>query len=260
MSDARAKPVAAVVSALRSAGRSERALAIAGAAVVAVVLLVTVALPYVKTKHLIALEVPQPYPLLETSLVELSPRQQGCADEIGLLPGLQTAEMRIGTFGKRPAPLELTLSAPGYREEVSVPAGTYKDNGFIHVPFRGPPQPLDGSVCLINQGHVRVAAYAAAEISKSRSTTLVSGKLWPSNFDLAFYARRPESLIEAKGAILKRALLFHAHVGINLLRLLVVLFVFGVPLASLAAITITSARRRDGDARAPGGHSGASVS
>jgi hypothetical protein len=254
MSNARAKSFAAAVSALRSAARSERVLALAGAAVAAVALLFTVALPYVKTKQRVAVEVPQPYPLFETSLVELSPRQHGCADEIGLLPGLQVAEMRIGTYGKPTAPLALTLTGAGYREDVPVPADAYHDNGLLGVTFKGPPRPLAGTVCLINRGHVRVAAYAAAEISKSRSTTLVDGKLWPSNFDLAFYGMRPESLAEAKGAILKRALLFHAHVGINLLRLLVVLFAFGVPLACLAAITTTSSRRRDDSA---GAHSAA---
>jgi hypothetical protein len=259
MSDARAARTAAA-SALRSAARSERALTIAGAAVVAVVLLVTLMLPYAQEKHRIATEVPQPYPLYETSLVELRPRQQGCEDQIGLLPGLQVAQMRIGTFGKRPAPLEFSLLAQGYREAVPVPANTYNDNGLLQVPFKGPPKPLEGSVCVANRGEVNVALYAAADITKSRSTTLVAGRPWPSNFDLAFYADRKESLIEAKGAILKRALLFHAHVGINLLRLLVLLFLLGLPLASLAALIAPSARRRDArDTRAPEAQGAASA-
>jgi hypothetical protein len=242
MSDTRVTRLAAGVAVLRSATRSERALTLFGAAVVAVVLCVTLVLPYLETQHRIATEVPQPYPLVETSLVELQPRQQGCADEIGLLPGLQVAQMRIGTFGKPPAPLELRLIAPGYREDVAVPAASYHDNGLLEVPFRGPVRPLDGNVCVANHGHVRVALYAAAETAKSRSTTVVGGRLWPSNFDLAFYATRRENLIEAKGAILRRALLFHAHVGINVLRLLVLLLVVGVPLATVAAVALPARR------------------
>ncbi len=228
-------------SGLRGAG-GERALTVVGAVVLLVILLVTLILPYLDQHRRIATEVPQPAPLFATSLVELLHSQRGCADEIGLLPGRQVAEMRIGTFGKPASPLLVTLIAPGYREAVSV-APSYVDNSLLEIPFSGPAKALDGSVCVTNEGRHPVALYASADRTKSRSTTTVAGRLWPSNFDLSFYAAHEESLLDQAGTIMRRLRLFHAHVGLGLLWLLAVLFVIGVPLASVAAVVAATGRR-----------------
>lgn len=221
---------------IRARGRWDWALTVAGATVVLVVLLATLVIPHLDQGRRIATEVPQPAPLLSVSLVELLPNQQACADEIGLLPGQQVAEMRIGTFGKGASPLLVTLVAPGYRESISV-SPTYVDNGLLDVPLSGPAKALEGSVCVTNHGHTPVALYASAEDrTKSRSSTTVSGRLWPSNFDLAFYTAHRQSLLDDAGTIMRRLRLFHAHVGLGLLWLLAVLFAIGVPLASVAAV------------------------
>jgi hypothetical protein len=221
------------------------ALTVAGATVVLVVLLATLMLPYLSQDRRIATEVPQPAPLFSVSLVELLPGKQGCADQIGLLPGRQEAEMRIGTYGKPASPLLVTLIAAGFRESVPV-APTYADNSLLDVPLSGPTRVLEGSVCVTNHGHTPVALYASADRTKSRSTTTVDGRLWPSNFDLAFYAAHRRSLLDQAGTIMRRLRLFHAHVGLGLLWLLAVLFTIGVPLASVsvvAGVGRTRARR-----------------
>jgi hypothetical protein len=151
--------------------------------------------------------------------------------------------MKVGTFGKPPSPLLLELAAPGYRERIPV-APTYVDNSLLDVPVSGSPKVLEGRVCVTNRGRNKVALYAAADRTKSRSTTTVDGRLWPSNFDLAFYAAGTHSLIDRMGAILRRLRVFHAHVGLWLLWLLCVLFVVGLPLASVAAVVV--AHRRPG--------------
>jgi len=221
-------------------GRWDRALTVVGATVVLVVLLATLVIPYLDQSRRIATEVPQPAPLFSVALVELLPNQQGCADEIGLLPGRQVAEMRIGTYGKRDSPLLMTFVAPGYRESVSVPP-TYVNNGLLDVPFNGPAKVLEGSVCVANRGHDPVALYASADRTKSRSNTIVNGGPWPSNFDLAFYTAQRRSLLDQAGTIMRRLRLFHAHVGLGLLWLLAVLVAIGVPLAGVAAV---AGRRR----------------
>ncbi len=220
----------------------ERALIIAGAAIVLIVLLATLILPYLEQDRRIATEVPQPAPLFSVSLVEMLAGQQACADEIGLLPGRQVAEMRIGTYGKPAVPLVMTLLAPGYREAVPV-APRYVNNGLLEVPFDGPAKTLEGSVCVTNEGREPVALYASADRTRSRSTTIVAGRLWPSNFDLAFYAAKRQSLLDQAATIMRRLRLFHAHVGLGLLWLLAVLFVIGIPLASVAAVAGGAGRR-----------------
>jgi hypothetical protein len=227
---------------LRKLLRSDRALVLAGAAVVFIVLLVTLIVPYLDQRREVATEVPQPEPLFALALAEFLPNQQVCSNEIGLLPGNQVARMRIGTFGKPAVPLLFTLSAPGYRESVPVPA-TYVDNGPLAVAFDGPATPLDGEVCVADRGHVPVALYASSDRTKSRSLTTVDGNALAANFDLAFYTAQPQSLLDEAGSIVRRLRIFHAHVGLGLLWLLAVLFGIGVPLASAAAVA-GAARRR----------------
>ncbi len=242
MPSPRRAPKGLLGGAPRPRGGSERTLVIAGAAVVLVVLLLALILPYLEQDRRIATEVPQPAPLLSVSLVEMLAGQQACADEIGLLPGRQVAEMRIGTYGKPAVSLLLTLMASGYRQTVSVPP-SYVNNGLLDVPFSGPREVLEGSVCVTNEGKVPVALYASADRTKSRSTTIVAGGLWPSNFDLAFYAAKRQSLLDQAATIMPRLRLFHAHLGLGPLWLLAVLFVIGVPLGSVAAVALAAGGR-----------------
>jgi hypothetical protein len=244
MPNGAARPRQRLASALRLAVRSERVLTLAGAAIVAIVLLATIVLPYLDEQRRVATEVPQPAPLFAVSLVELTRGQRACADQIGLLPGRQVAEMRVGTFGKPSSPLDVTLLGPGYREDLFVPATAYQDNTLLDVPFTGPRRVLEGSVCVANRGPTRVALYAAADRTQSRSATLVDGKLWPSNFDLAFFAARHESLLDRAQAILERMRIFHAHLGLGLLWILAILYVFGVAAASVAALVVGSTVNR----------------
>ncbi len=205
----------------------------------------TLAIPFLDEKRRIATDVPQPAPLFAVALVELQPSQRACADEIDLLPGRQVAEMRVGTFGKRPSPLLMTLTGPGYSESIPV-APTYIDNALVDVPFSGPVKALEGRVCVSNHGRRRIALYASEDRTRSRSRTLVDGRPWPSNFDLAFYAARSQSLLDRAGAIMRRMRLFHPLLGVGLLWLLAVLFAIGVPLASVAAVAAADRRSRRG--------------
>jgi hypothetical protein len=229
-------------SRFRSVRTSSALLSALGGGVVLIVLLFALILPALDVSRRIATEVPQPPPLQSVSLVEVPGGQQACSDQIGLLPGAQVAQMRIGTYGKAPAPLLFALTGPGYRETIPV-APSYVDNGLLEVAFRGPPRVLEGSVCLTNLGRTPVALYAAAGRSESRSTTTVDGRLWPANFDLAFYAAKRQSLLEDAGTIMRRLRLFHAHVGLGLLWVLALLFVIGVPLAAVATLTSASRTR-----------------
>jgi hypothetical protein len=214
---------------------------VAGAVVVLAVLLATLIMPYLDERRRIATEIPQPAPLFAVSLVELAANQQACADEIGLLPGRQVAEMRVGTYGKRATPLLFTLAAAGYRERIPVPP-TYADNALLDVSVSGPAKVLEGTACVTNRGHYPIALYASADRTKSRSSTTVNGRPWPANLDLAFYAARTHSLLDQARAIIRRLRIFHAHVGVVALWLLAILFVIGVPLASITAVAL-SARR-----------------
>ena len=233
----------------RVAGLPDWLFVAAGGAIVLVVLALTLALPYLQEKHRIATAVPQPYPLFAVALVELHPGQRACSDEVDLLPGRQDAEIRVGTFGKPPQPLLMTLTGAGYATSVGEPA-SYVDNSLIDFAFNGPARPLIGSVCVTNRGTRKIALYASADRTKSRSTTTVGGRVSDANFDLAFYSPRPRSLLERMGDILRQVKLFHANVAVWLLWVLLALFVAGVPLAALAAVSL-AARRGTGAPPAP---------
>jgi hypothetical protein len=236
MPSAPSSPRSQPSSGRRAAWASQALLTALGGGVVLTVLLFVLILPALDSSRRIATEVPQPPPLQSVALVEVPAGQQACSDQIGLLPGRQVAEMRIGTYGKTPAPLRLALSAPGYRQTISV-APSYVDNGLLDVAFDGPATALEGTVCLTNLGRTPVALYAAAGHSESRSTTTVDGRLWPANFDLAFYAAKRQSLLDDAGTIMRRLRLFHAHVGLGLLWALALLFVIGVPVAAVATLS-----------------------
>ncbi|HLH13623.1 MAG TPA: hypothetical protein VKV16_02455 [Solirubrobacteraceae bacterium] len=231
---------------------AQAALSAAGGAIVLVVLALTLVLPYLDQKRRVATEVPQPSPLFSVALVEIPATQQACSEEIGLLPGAQVAQMRIGTYGKPAVALTVTYAASGYRESVPVPP-RYVNNGLLEVPFTGPGRPLAGSVCVRNDGTHMVALYASADRTKSRSTTTVDGRLWPANFDLSFFAARRHSLIGQAAEIVRRLRLFHAHVGVGLLWALAFLFVSGVPLASVLVVALAARapRRPSSEASAP---------
>lgn len=243
MPSAGGRPNRRFLAAVRAlAGRASLLTAL-GAGAVLIVLLLALILPPLQQSRRIATEVPQPPPLTSVALVEIPGGQQACMDEIGLLPGRQVAEMRIGTYGRAPSPLLFALTASGYSETVSVPP-RYVDNGLLDVAFDGPAKVLEGTVCVTNQGRTPVALYAAAERSESRSTTTVDGRLWPANFDLAFYVAKPRSLLADAATIMRRLRLFHAHVGLGLLWALAILFAIGVPLAAVAALTSAGTTRR----------------
>ncbi|HTA32100.1 MAG TPA: hypothetical protein VK721_01625 [Solirubrobacteraceae bacterium] len=229
-------------SRLRSVWGSSALLTALGGGVVLVVLLLAWILPALDSSRRIATEVPQPPPLQSVSLVEIPGGQQACSDQIGLLPGAQVAQMRIGTYGKAPAPLLFALTGPDYRQTIPV-APSYVDNGLLEIAFKGSAQALEGSVCLTNLGRTPVALYAAAGRGESRSSTTVDGHLWPANFDLAFYAAKRQSLLDDAGTIMRRLRLFHAHVGLGLLWVLALLLVIGVPLAAVATLTSASRTR-----------------
>jgi hypothetical protein len=236
---------ARIAALVRAAAQRPAPLTLAAAIGALAALLPTLVLPYLDESRHTLVEVPQPAPLFSVSLVELLPHERGCVDEIGLLPGEQVAQMRVGTYGKPASPLLVTLQAPGYREAVPV-APTYVDNGLLDVPFDGPPTVLEGSFCVANRGRFPVALYASADRTKSRSTTTVDGHLWPSNFDLAFYSAKRRSLLDILPAIMRRLRLFHAHVGLGLLWLLLALMVIGVPVA-VTAVVVSASRERDAD-------------
>jgi hypothetical protein len=226
-------------SRLRAVWGSSALLTALGGGVVLVVLLFALILPALDSSRRIPTEVPQPPPLQSVALVEIPGAQQACSDQIGLLPGRQVAEMRIGTYGRAASPLLFALRAPGYHEAISV-APTYVNNGLLDVAFKGPPKALEGSVCVTNLGRTPVSLYASAGRGESRSLTTVDGHAWPANFDLAFYAAKRQSLLDDAGSIIRRLRIFHAHVGVGILWVLAVLFAIGVPLGAVAVLTASS--------------------
>jgi hypothetical protein len=240
------RPFAAnrLLARLDHAGR-ERVAGLVGAVTVLVVLLFVLVLPFLTHNRQIVTEVPQPAPLFSVGLVEMLPRQQACMDQLGLLPGRQVAQLRVGTYGKPPSLLRITLSGSGYRALASVPP-SYVDNGTVSAPFTGPSRVEQGVFCITNAGRYPVAVYGAADRTKSRSTTRVDGVDVPANMMLTFFAADRDSLIGRSPEILKRVGLFHPSLVKRLVWPLAVLFLLGVPLVAIVTVLLPG-RRPAGD-------------
>ena len=239
-----------LLTGLDDAGR-ERVAALVGAVTVLVVLLLVLVLPFLTRERRIVAEVPQPAALFSVGLVEMLPGQQACMDQLGLLPGRQLAQLRVGTYGKPASPLAVSLKGSGYSTQSTV-APTYVDNATITVAFTGPSRVVQGVFCVKNAGRHPVALYGAADRTKSRSVTAVNNVPVPANFELTFYAADRDSLIARTREILDRVQLFHAHIVSWLVWPLALLLLLGVP---LAAIVTALAPARRSDAAAPQGES-----
>jgi hypothetical protein len=225
---------------LEQRGR-ERVAGLVGAVTVLVVLLLVLVLPFLTHNRQIVTEVPQPAPLFSVGLVEMLPRQQACMDELGLLPGRQVAQLRIGTFAKPPSRLIISLTGSGYQTQTTVPP-TYVDNATITAPFTGPPHAVQGVFCVANVGRYPVALYGASDRTKSRSTTRVNGVAVPANFNLTFFAARKDNLIGRASEILQRVALFHAGLVSWLVWPLALLFLVGVPLVVIVTVLLPGRR------------------
>ena len=137
---------------------------VAGAAVLIAAIVLT--LVWAGEKRDVVASTPQPPPLYETDLLGLKPGEKACWGEVTLVPSGTVAQFRVTSEGGPPVPLTFSVSAPGYRSSVDIPA-TWRDNDLLTARIDPPPRPLHGEACVehTGTGTNRVGLYAAEDQS-----------------------------------------------------------------------------------------------
>jgi hypothetical protein len=209
--------------------------------------------PYLTSGRQFVAEVAGPPALFEVTEFAVPAHEEACMDSIALDP-----QSDLATFFFRPAkqtpqggpPLQLVLSATGYRGVVDVPGGYH--GGSATLPITPPPtRTLLGTACFVNRGATTVLLDGTTEPrSVSRSYTEISGKPVVGDIALSFLSDRSQSLLDHAGEVFKHASnLTDRLVPVWLLWVLAVLVAIGVPVGMIAAFYVSL--REDG-ASAPG--------
>lgn len=204
-----------------------------GLVLIAVLLLV----PFATKDRLLFGTFPQPQPVTEVALVELDGGQRACLDEAVVDEHSEVAQFRVGTYGRPSQPLRLTLTGAGYRDAVGIRAADYADNDLLAVPVDAPDRATEVEICLANDGRRRVALYASADRTKTRSTTRMDGRAQDANFSIWFTEAAPASLADRAGTILERMEAFRpGFISTWMLWTLLALVVVGMPVALVLAL------------------------
>jgi hypothetical protein len=218
----------------------------AGVLVLFALWFVVKALPFLSDGRPATYATPTVQPTDPSALVPvvLKGGQTACTDQIPYGPDARYVQFTL-TGSKRPAsPITVVASAPGYRAQAQLPAGTPGDV-LQTVPIRPAPRSVSGgTLCLTNDGRHQVAFYGINPgRGSSPSTTVVAGKPVPQELSLTLLTHSSQGLGARFGTLASHIAAFRPFTGweVWLLGLLVVL---GVPVAVAFAL----ARAADDDA------------
>jgi hypothetical protein len=221
---------------------SRRAALVAGA-VAALVVVGVLVVPFATRSRVLPASVPQPSPLLRTAVVVLPAQQSACVRRAAMDQHSEQLALRISTRGRRPVPLSLSISGPGYRAAATLPA-SYRDNDVVAMPLAPPDGPSRVTICLRNDGRSPVDLYATDEArTKTRVVTTVGGRRTRANPVLTFSEREPASLATRMETSAHRVATFRPG-GPWLVWLAVALTVVAVPAALVAALATSGEGRR----------------
>jgi hypothetical protein len=194
--------------------------------------------PYLTEEREYVAVTPQPDPLFDVALLPLRGGQVACMDDAVLDTRSEQARFKVGTFFRPAVPLELTIAGGAYTEHVTVPAD-YRDSQVIKVPIRPPARETAVSICIRNHGERRIALYASADRTNSRSQVLVDGRPVGADFGIVFYEREPASILDRLPTSVERATAFRGPLTTDLLWVLLAMFVVGTPLGVLVALGLS---------------------
>jgi len=203
--------------------------------------------PYLTRKRQATAGVPTPFvspkgqeiargPVLHAFRVP--PGQQACMDSITIEPSSRTTKFQL-----RPAqltehggpPVELVLSAPGYREISQLPGGYL--GGSETVSVTPPQRAVVGSACFVNRGHSTVVLEGITQPQTVfRAATTIGGRPVSGEIALTFLGRK-RSLLARLGEVFGHvSVLTDRLIPTWLVWLLAFLITLGVPLGVLTAL------------------------
>jgi hypothetical protein len=215
--------------------------ALASAIVLAGVLIWFV--PYLRRHNESVAEAPTPAAVFAVSEFPVPPHGRACMLYVTVDPESRLAEFRLRPAKPRVAalgpPVELVLSAPGYRGAVKVPGGY--GGGSVALPLTPrPTHELITTACFYNLGRSSVLLDGTDETrTLSRSTTELDGKPVPGDVALTFLDNRPRSLLSRLPEVFAHASnLTDGLVPVWLIWLIAVLVALAVPGGVVAAFYV----------------------
>lgn len=175
---------------------------------------------------------------------------RACMTSVTLEPGgtLAAFGLRPGTTSRKGGPpVDLVLSAPGYRAVLHVPGGY--PGGSVLLPIAPPHHSEMGQACFVNRGQSTVLLTGTTEPrSVSRSPMTIDGRSVVGDVALAFYDSRPRSLLSHLGDLFSHAsALSDGLAPVWLIWVVAVSVAFGVPGAAIGALFLAL---REDEARA----------
>lgn len=198
--------------------------------------------PYLTRRAQAISEVPAPTALFAVSEFSVPPGGQACMSSVAMTPSSRVSAFLLRPARRTPAggpPVELVLSAPGYRATLRVPGGY--PGGSVALPIAPPHRAELGMACFVNRGKSTVLFGGTAEPrTVSRSRVLIDGRAAVGDIALTFYDSRSRSLLDHLGEAFDHASnLTDRLIPVWLIWLLAVLVAFGMPLAVTAAFYLS---------------------
>jgi hypothetical protein len=212
------------------------------ATALAAVLLIAGALvwfkPFLTARRQPVASVPEPAALFAVTPFTVRPGEQACMSAVALEPDARVAEFQLRPVRPVPQggpPVDLVLSAPGYRAVLAVPGGY--PGGSVALPITPPRHTRIGTACFVNRGRTAVNLIGTSEPrTVSRSTTTIGGRSVVGDIALTFAQSGSSTLLERLGEAFRHASnLTDGLVPVWLIWVLTALVVLGVPLAIFAA-------------------------
>lgn len=217
--------------------RSSRLALPAISALLFVIVLVAVVLPWWTSDRRATTATPTPPPYQTITPIVLKPGQQACESLVALETIMRTATLISAESQTDGPPLQLTARADGYTATGKVDGGY---GGYAHLTAALDPPPEDaiGEVCVRNVGDRRALLQGTVEPRTwTRSQTTLDGEPSEARMTLLLGQGEDRSLADRPGQILDRIAAFKPPiVGSFSLGLLALLVLLGVPAAVVLAI------------------------
>jgi|SRR5271166_481240 len=203
-------------------------------------------LPRLTKKRLPVAEIPTPAALFQVSPFALAPHERACMFPIVTTSNSELAQFQLwaAKAGSHSVPpVEILLSAPGYRATGRLPGGF--PGGVATVAISPPKQSLIATVCFVNPGPGSVLLYGTTEPRTLANTaTQLDGSPVPGDIALSFLQSHPRSLLDSAGEVFDHASnLTDRLVPVWLIWVLAVILLLGVP--SAIVVSFDLALRQD---------------
>ena len=194
--------------------------------------------PYLTRKQQFVAEVPAPAAFYAITEFAVAPHQQACMNAVTVDQNSRLAQFQLRPAKPTPGggpPVDLVLSAAGYRGVVHVPGGYPASS--VALPLAPPDRALLATACFVNRGSTVVLLDGTAEARTiSRSAMLIDGTAVSGDIALTFTDNRLRSLSDRLGEVFGHASnLTDRLIPVWLIWVLAILVAFGAPIAVLTA-------------------------